>query len=81
MSTQIAVRLPDELLEYIDHEVASGAAASRAAVVTRALIRDRRRVLAEGDARVYAALAKQGDDEDGLNDLAAWASRQPMDLD
>ncbi|MER7273230.1 hypothetical protein ABT369_02115 [Dactylosporangium sp. NPDC000244] len=79
MTTQIAVRLPEDLLEYIDEEVASGASASRAAVVTRALIRDRRRTIAERDARIYATPA--GGDEDGLDNLAAWAAQQPLDID
>ncbi|WP_432841013.1 hypothetical protein [Dactylosporangium sp. CA-092794] len=79
MTSRIAVGLPDDLLEYIDREVAAGAAASRAAVVTRALLRDRRRALAERDARMYAASADQN--ADGLDDLAAWAARQPLDLD
>jgi Arc/MetJ-type ribon-helix-helix transcriptional regulator len=37
MSTQIAVRLPDELVDYIDGLVGAGAG-SRAAVVARALV-------------------------------------------
>jgi Arc/MetJ-type ribon-helix-helix transcriptional regulator len=82
MTTQIAVRLPDELLEYIDQEVASGAAPSRASVVIRALRRDRQRRRAEADARIYADLAARGtDDPDDLDGLVAWSNRQPLDLD
>jgi len=54
VSTQIAVRLPDELVAWIDEQVAAGAG-SRAAVATRALHRYRRQVEAEHDAAVYLA--------------------------
>ena len=77
MSTQIAVRLPDEIVTYLDQQVASGDAPSRAAVVTRALERERRRDVAERDARIYAAAAGPGE----LDDLAAWAASQPLDID
>ena len=77
MSVQIAIRLPEDIAEYVDEQVASGAAPSRAAVVTRALERERRRQAAERDARIYAAEASTGD----LDALAAWAGTQPLDLD
>jgi Arc/MetJ-type ribon-helix-helix transcriptional regulator len=76
MSTQIAVRLPDDIVNYVDEEVASGSASSRAAVVTRALQRDRRRNIAERDAEIYAS-GGNGD----LDDLSSWAARQPLDID
>ncbi|WP_327010208.1 hypothetical protein [Dactylosporangium sp. NBC_01737] len=76
MTTQIAVRLPDDLVQYIDREIAAGAAASRAAVVVRALERDRRRQDAEHDARIYAA-----NPSDEFDDFHAWTSRRPMDID
>jgi len=76
MTTQIAVRLPDDIVKYIDQEIASGGATSRAAVVLRALERDRRRQEAEHDARIYAAAPAPD-----LDDLATWAARQPMDID
>jgi Arc/MetJ-type ribon-helix-helix transcriptional regulator len=77
MSTQIAVRLSDEIVAYLDQQVASGDAPSRAAVVTRALEKQRRRDVAERDARIYAGVAGPGE----LDDLAAWAASQPLDLD
>lgn len=64
MSTQIAVRLPDDLVEFLDAIVASGASPSRAAVVTTALERDFRRRLAERDAVVFSR-------DGGYPDLAA----------
>ncbi|AYY11794.1 antitoxin [Actinobacteria bacterium YIM 96077] len=77
MTVQIAVRLPDDLVEFLDHEIETGAASSRAAIVTRALARERRRRAAERDAAIYAAL---GDDED-LATFTRQAAAQPMDVD
>ena len=76
MTTQIALRLPDELMEFVDGQVTSGSAISRAAVVVKALERERRRAAAEQDAAIYAA-AGEGD----LDGLAAWAGAQSLDLD
>lgn len=70
MSTQIAVRLPDDLVEFIDTIVESGGGRSRAAVVSRALERERRRVVAARDAEI---LARTGQDPD-LAALAAYAA-------
>lgn len=74
MSIQIAVRLPDDVVAYVDSEVAAGAP-SRAAVVTRALERERRRQAAEQDVRIYAE-----EHPDDLDSLAAWSAGQPLDL-
>ena len=60
MSTQIAVRLPDELVAYVDSLVREGAG-SRAAVVTRALTMLQREREAERDA---AILEREGDYDD-----------------
>jgi Arc/MetJ-type ribon-helix-helix transcriptional regulator len=49
MSKQIAVRLPDELVEFVDELVGAGTEPSRAAVVARALERERRRAIAARD--------------------------------
>lgn len=70
MSTQIAVRLSGELVAFLDEVVSSGAERSRAAVVTRALERERRRLAAERDA---AILARAGEDPDlaGLTRVVA----------
>ena len=78
MSRQIAVRLPDDLVEFIDQVVQSGQAVSRAAVVARAVDRERRREIAERDA---AILARAGPDRE-LDQLAAFAATTPLpDLD
>ncbi|HVC06105.1 MAG TPA: hypothetical protein VND98_00750 [Solirubrobacterales bacterium] len=76
MSKQIAVRLPDDLVEFVDEIVNSGTARSRATVVTRALERERRRALAERDARI---LARSGPDPE-LAGLAQHAASLPRDL-
>jgi len=49
MSTQIAVRLPDELVAYVDRAVATGRVKSRAELVARLIERDARRQRAEED--------------------------------
>ena len=77
MSKQIAVRLPDDLVAFVDEVVGSGVERSRAAVVTRALERERRRVVAARDA---AILATSGPDPD-LAGLADYAARRRPDLD
>ena len=70
MSTQIAVRLPDEMVAFLDRTVASGQASSRAAIVASAVEREMRRLLAEQDARV---LRRQGGTDD-LDDLVRWTT-------
>lgn len=69
MSKQIAVRLPDDVVDYLDELVAAGAVESRAAAVKVALERDRRRRLADAD-----ILAIQRARHDDLDDLAEQAS-------
>lgn len=68
MSTQIAVRLPDELVRFLDRSVAAGKASSRAALVASALEREMRRLLAEQDAQI---LERNGTADD-LDDLVRW---------
>ncbi|MGO9750095.1 MAG: YlcI/YnfO family protein [Solirubrobacteraceae bacterium] len=75
MSKQIAVRLADDLVEFVDKIVAGGEQSSRAAVVTRALERERRRVVAARDAEILAAT---GPDPE-LAGLADHAARVPLD--
>ncbi|WP_309647917.1 ribbon-helix-helix domain-containing protein [Nocardioides sp.] len=70
MSTQIAVRLPDEMVAFLDRGVAAGKATSRAALVAAALEREMRRQAAEHDADV---LREHGSADD-LDDLVTWSS-------
>ncbi len=76
MSKQIAVRLPDDLVDFVDSVVKTGRERSRAAVVTRALERERRRTIAARDAEILAA---SGSDAD-LASLADHAVDVPVDL-
>ncbi len=55
MSKQIAVRLTDDLVAFVDEVVGSGKQRSQAAVVARALERERRRMVAARDAEILAA--------------------------
>lgn len=68
MSTQIAVRLPDEMVAFLDRVVATGKAPSRAALVAAAVEREMRRHAAEQDAQI---LRRQGSADD-LDDLVTW---------
>ncbi|MTD57775.1 ribbon-helix-helix domain-containing protein [Amycolatopsis pithecellobii] len=76
MSKQIAVRLPDELVSFIDDVVDEGRAASRAELVSRALEHERRRIIAERDVEILRQSSGQRDDLAGLTDYAA---RTPLD--
>lgn len=68
MSTQIAVRLPDAMVEQVDQIVASGRAQSRTSVVETALVREIQRFGAERDAAILANVGPVDD----LDDLVAW---------
>lgn len=75
MSKQIAVRLADDLVEFVDEIVRTGQEPSRAAVVAQALERERRRVVAARDAEILAAT---GPDPE-LDGLAEHAGAFPVD--
>ncbi len=70
MSTQIAVRLPDEMVAFLDRTVATGKSPSRAALVASAVEREMRRQAAEQDAQIL----RQRGAEDDLDDLVQWGS-------
>ena len=76
MSREIAVQLPEDLVEFVDRLVSDGRAPSRAAVVSRALHRELRREMAARDAAILAAA---GTHDDGMDTLAQHAARVPMD--
>ena len=63
MSTQIAFRLPDELVAYVDQAVAAGRVKSRAELVSRLIARDARRQRAEEDLQrlIDAGALEDGD--------------------
>jgi Arc/MetJ-type ribon-helix-helix transcriptional regulator len=70
MSTQIAVRLPDAMVAYLDRTVAAGKAVIRAALVAAAVEHEMRRQAAEQDAEI---LRQRGPGDD-LDDLVKWTS-------
>jgi Arc/MetJ-type ribon-helix-helix transcriptional regulator len=78
MSIQIAVRLPDQLVNSLDELVDSGAARSRASVIERALLRELRyqRMLQE----VEILNSGIGADED-LDALARFSGNVALDVD
>ncbi len=75
MSKQIAVRLADDLVAFVDDIVGSGQEPSRAAVVAGALDRERRRLVAARDASI---LARTGEDPE-LAGLAKHAASIQLD--
>ena len=77
VSKQIAVRLSDDLVDFVDAIVNTGEQRSRAAVVTRALERERRRTNAARDAEILAA----SDPDADLASLAEHAIEAPVDLE
>ena len=77
MSTQIAVRLPDDLMEFVDEQVADGKAASRADAVKAALKLARRRRANEHDAYIYATTPPDPEIE-AFNE---WANRHRPPLE
>jgi Arc/MetJ-type ribon-helix-helix transcriptional regulator len=76
MSKQIAVRLADDLVEFVDEVVEAGDESSRAAVVTRALERERRRAIAARDAEILARTGAHPE----LEGLAQHAAGLPSTL-
>lgn len=69
MTTQIAVRLPDEMVAFLDDSVAAGKASSRAALVAAALEREMRTRAAEADVLLLDRMGAADD----LDDLVAWS--------
>lgn len=77
MSRQITVRLPDDIADFVDGLVREDKASSRAMVVTRALERERRRVVAARDVDI---LTQAGEDPD-MGSLARHVVGAPLDLE
>lgn len=78
MSKQIAVRLPEDLVDFIDREVDQRHVDTRASFVLKALERERRRLIAARDA---AILAKRTTADDDFDALAAHAASAELDID
>ena len=77
MTTQIAVRLPDEMVSFLDEAVRTGAASSRAAVVATALEREMRLRAALADADVLSRVGPADD----LDELVAWSAQHATPTD
>lgn len=77
MTTQIAVRLPDDLVDYIDGLVEGREVKSRADFVARAIRREQRHRLALADAEIYRRL---GEDPE-LMAIVEYQSKHPLKLD
>jgi Arc/MetJ-type ribon-helix-helix transcriptional regulator len=69
VTVQIAIRLPDDMVAFLDKSVAAGHAPSRAALVARAVEREMRRQVAEQD----AAILRERGTADDLDELVAWS--------
>lgn len=69
------MRLPDDIVEFIDHLVDHGQARSRATVVAHAVDRERRRQIAVRDAAILAQSATDTD----LDGLATFAAATALD--
>lgn len=78
MSVQIAVRLSNETVAFIDEIVQSGRAGSRAEVVARALAREQRR---ERSLRDLDILRQGESGEDEFGPMHAYLARRPLDID
>jgi Arc/MetJ-type ribon-helix-helix transcriptional regulator len=76
MTTQVSVRLPDELVEFVDGLVKRGTATSRAAVITRLLAREQRRQRALLDLDII----RRAPDHD-LDGLAKWQAHHSPPID
>lgn len=74
MSSLISLRLPDELLQFVESEVGSGAEQNRSAVIVRALWRELRRRKAEQD--VVILKSAETLDSDSFDALAEYSAKQ-----
>jgi len=71
MSTQMTIRIDDELAAFVDKATQNGEG-SRADVINRALKREIRRRAAQQDAQIYA---EDSDSDLETDAYAAWATR------
>jgi Arc/MetJ-type ribon-helix-helix transcriptional regulator len=78
VSKQIAVRLPEEVVDFIDEEVDQRRSESRASFVLKALERERRRLIAARDAEI---LTKRTIADEDFDALAAHVSSIELDID
>ena len=77
MTRQIAVRLDEDIVEFLDAMVQDGRASSRADVVSRALVRERRRELAARDVEILETSGGYPD----LDEMVRRSAGTPLDID
>lgn len=77
MTTQITIRLPDDIADFIDQRVAEGHATSRANVVAAAMRREQRRILYEAERHL---IESSGSDPE-LDAFADWSADHHLPLD
>lgn len=75
MTIQVALRLAEDLVAYLDAEVEAGRARSRTEVVSDALREARRQNRIARDAAIYAQIEAQGGDEFSTPEYAEWTER------
>ncbi len=76
MSHQIAIRVPDDLLAFVDDLVQQGSITSRASFARAAMERERRRLLAEADIDILT----MDPPNDDLNSITRAVSGTPLDI-
>lgn len=69
MTVQVAVRMPDAMVNTIDGAVARGWVANRSNLVITAVERELRRLAAENDLRIINKVGPKDD----LDDLVSWS--------
>jgi Arc/MetJ-type ribon-helix-helix transcriptional regulator len=77
MTIQVTVRLPEDLVAFMDEEVAADHARSRADVVARALRGLRRHHVALKDAEIYAMT----EPDDDMLAIIEYTGTHPLPLD
>ena len=75
MTIQVALRLSEDLVAYLDGEVEAGRARSRTEVVSRALRDTRRQERTARDAAIYVQIEAEGGDELSTPEDAEWTER------
>lgn len=79
MTQQISVRLPDEVVAFLDQVVSDGHASSRATAIASAVAHERQRLRELADIEILTGLGAGGQDE--LVGIAEKTSRTPLDID
>jgi Arc/MetJ-type ribon-helix-helix transcriptional regulator len=82
MTVQMTVRIPDHLAKYVDDHVQSGAAASRAEMIARALDELMNREEREREEALVDDLNARGESlYPDLDGLAEWGANQPIGVE